>query len=178
MGWIKFASAVVGVIITGLLFRLINFPEEITSVKFWEKFFDYNLNYFVPLVIVYIIFFIVEVAKYKKRNSPRIKRGNRAIPCLKDIANGKRDNESALWGYGRSDSNVVQLNNTWEEWIRSLLKTTGRTDLDYYNFGDEFYFIDLSSSKKIEISTGKRAHHEKVGNTFRKGMVLRLLPND
>lgn len=100
---------------------------------------------------------------------------NNAIAILQDIGNGKSNNESALWDYGKHGYSTVPNNNTWQEWIKGLVKTTDRPDLDYYNFGKEFYFYDLSTGKSIEIPAGNRARTEKVGSSIRKGMVLRLM---
>ena len=101
---------------------------------------------------------------------------------LKDIWAGKTDNECALWDYGKYGYSAVPLNDTWQQWISSgngkygLVVTVNRPDLDYYNFGNEFYFVDLKTNKKISIPTGNRARNEQVGNLFHNGMVVRLMP--
>lgn len=101
---------------------------------------------------------------------------------LRDIGNGKTDNECALWDFGKLGYSAVPYNDTWKEWISSgngqygLVVTVNKPDLDYYHFGDEFYFVNLKTNKKISIPTGNRARNEKVGNFFHNGMVVRLMP--
>lgn len=101
---------------------------------------------------------------------------------LKDIGKCKTDNECALWDYGKYGYSAIPLNDTWQQWISSgngkygLVVTVNRPDLDYYNFGNEFYFVDLKTNKKISIPTGNRARNEQVGNLFHNGMVVRLMP--
>ena len=95
---------------------------------------------------------------------------------LRDISSNKKDKEYALWSYGKYGYSAVPLSDTWQQEINGLLVTTNRPDLDYHNFGEEFYFFDLSTGKNIEIPTGNRARSEKVGASIRVGMVLRLMP--
>lgn len=101
---------------------------------------------------------------------------------LKDIGNHKADNECALWDYGEYGYSAVPCTDTWKEWISSnsgkygLVVTVNRPDLDYYNFGDEFYFVDLKTNKEISIPTGNKARNAKVSNLFHNGMVVRLMP--
>lgn len=121
--------------------------------------------------------FIFSFYAYHNPRSSRAE-GNVSHNVLKDIANGKKDKECALWDYGKFGVSVVPLNDTWQEWIMGLVKTTDRPDLDYHNFGKEFHFWDLANSRKIEIPTGNKVRHEIVGHFLRRGMVLRLMPND
>ena len=100
----------------------------------------------------------------------------RYLYILRNIANGKKDKECALWDYGEYEYSAAPLNDTWQQWIKGLLVTTNRPDLDYHNFGEEFYFFDMSDGKSIEMPTGNRARSEKVGDSIRAGMVLRLMP--
>lgn len=101
---------------------------------------------------------------------------------LQNIGNGKTDKECALWDYGKYGYSCIPYNDTWKEWISSgngkygLVVTVNRLDLDYYNFGEEFYFVDLKTNKKISIPTGDKARKEKVGSSFYDGMVVRLMP--
>jgi hypothetical protein len=121
------------------------------------------------LLIVAIFFFIRAIQlKSGGRNKSEI--------VLKDIANGKKDKECALWDYGKFGFSGVPFNDTWKEWIQGLVITTDRPDLDYYNFGEEFYFFDLSTGNKIKIPTGDKVRKEKVSSSFYGGMVVRLMP--
>lgn len=122
--------------------------------------------------------FIFSLSAYYKPN----KINNVDRDTLRDIAIGNKDRakDGALWSYGHYGYSGVQINDAWKEWIESLLITTNRKDLDYYNFGNEFHFIDLYTGKTIDIPTDNRAKNEKVGNSnlFRNGMILRLMPKD
>ncbi len=107
----------------------------------------------------------------------RFYRHESSVVVLKDIVNGLQNPDIAKWDYGKYGFSAAPGNETWQEWIVGLLKTTNRPDLDYYNFGKEYYFFDLSSCKKIKIPTGNDARRIKVGETLRPGMVLRLMSN-
>lgn len=123
-----------------------------------------------------VVLFIVGLL-VKKGGKPDI---NRMV--LKDIAKGKTDKEIALWNYGKNGYSGVPVEDKWNQWIRydggkkGLVSVVKRPDLDYYNFGEEFVFFDLLTGKKINIPTGNRARNERVGDSFRNGMVLRLIP--
>ena len=126
------------------------------------------------------IFAVIASSLYRRHRAANesIKSGT----TLGDMWAGKKDNECALWDYGEYGYSAVPCSDTWKEWISSgngkygLVVTVNRPDLDYYNFGDEFYFVDLKTNKKISIPTGNRARNEKVGNLFHNGMVVRLMP--
>lgn len=113
-----------------------------------------------------------------------IQRLRNALAVLKNIWAGKTDKECALWSFGKYEYSVVQSNETWAQWIsnsggqRGLVVTVERPDLDYYNFGDEFYFFDFMTGNKIDIPTKDKARREKVGSSVRNGMVLRLMPRE
>ena len=130
-----------------------------------------NFWFILFFVSVNLLFFLLYY-KYKDKSGF----------LLRDIGNSKTDNDCALWDYGKYGYSAVPLNDTWQQWINSgngkygLVVTVNRPDLDYYNFGDEFYFIDLKTNKEISIPTGNRARNEKVGNLFHNGMVVRLMP--
>jgi hypothetical protein len=101
---------------------------------------------------------------------------------LKDLWAGKRKNDCAMWSFGIHGDSVVPCNDTWAEWIstnggrKGLVAVVGRSDLDYYNFGDEFYFFDFRTCGKIDIPTKDKARREKIGSSVQNGMVLRLMP--
>ena len=116
--------------------------------------------------------FIFSLSAYFKTES----KNERSQNVLKDIASNKKNNECALWDYGKTGYGAISLADTWQQEIKGLLVTTNRPDLDYHNFGEEFCFFDLSTGKSIEIPTGNRARSEKVGDSIRVGMVLRLMP--
>ena len=109
---------------------------------------------------------------------------NRNANILKNIGNGKADPQCALWDYGKYGHSCVPYNDTWKEWISSgngqygLVVTVNRPDLDYYNFGEEFCFVDLKTEKEISIPIGDKARKEKVGSSFYDGMVVRLMPKN
>jgi len=158
--------------------RLTAFRAKLTSnrlVKFWTK--ADELKGLVALSLQRTIKDFPAVG-WVRANAVANEEGNAFHNVLKDIANGKKEKEMALWGYGKHDVvGAVPLNDTWQQWIKGLVITTDRPDLDYYNFGKEYYFWDLEGGRKIEIPTGNDARHEIVGNFLRKGMVLRLMRN-
>jgi len=122
------------------------------------------------------LFFAIAINIQKKRSNQIIKDAINIKTALKDIWAGKTDNEYAKWNYGKYMYNIITLNDTWQQEIKGFLITTNRPDLDYHNFGEEFYFFDLATGKNIEIPTGNRARSEKHRNSIRVGMVLRLMP--
>ena len=154
------------------------FGTRTTGIEmgFWKIFFDFHLNYAAFFAIVNFLFFAIAINIQKKRSNQIIKDAINIKATLKDIWAGKTDNAYAKWNYGKYEYNIITLNDTWEQEIKGLLKTTNRPDLDYYNFGEEFCFFDLSTGKSIEIPTGNRARCENVGDSIRTGMVLRLMP--
>jgi len=164
---------------TGWIWNLIvGFINILAFIGFKMDFIAIRLNQISPaslgqyFLLVLALFFFVRAILIKSKGISE----ERLV--LKNIADNKRDKECALWNYGKYDYSVVQANYTWQEWIRELIKTVDRPDLDYYNFGDEYHFFDLSTAKKIVIPTGNRARTEKVGNVFRNGMVLRLMSEE
>lgn len=162
----------VGVILT-VIFQIGSkiMPENISSIiKFWPSI----LAIFLALYGFYLLL--------KQRKEVEKNKVLRSV--LQDIRNGKTDKECALWDYGKHGHSCVPYNDTWKEWISSgngkygLVVTVDRPDLDYYNFGEEFYFVDLKTNKKISIPTGDKARKEKVGSSFYDGMVVRLMPKN
>jgi hypothetical protein len=152
------------------------------EIGFWEKFFDLRLNYVVVFVIVNFLFVAIVTNRQKKEYLETIQTNRDAQTVLKNIWAGKTDKLCALWDFGKYGYSVVPCNDTWAQWISSsggqkgLVATVDRPDLDYYNFGDEFYFFDLMSGKKLDIPTGDKARRENVASSVRNGMVLRLMP--
>lgn len=158
--------------------RLTAFRDKLSSnrlVKFWTK--ADELPGLVALSLTNAIKRFPAVG-WVRANAVANEEGSVSRNVLKDIANGKKNKECALWNYGKYDVSVVPLNDTWQEWIKGLVKQTERPDLDYYNFGKEYYFWDLEGGRKIEIPTGNKARHEIIGHSLYRGMVLRLMPND
>ena len=94
---------------------------------------------------------------------------------LRDIALNTKEEEMALWAYGKDGNSVVPANDTWKEWISGLVRATNRPDLDYYDFGEEYYFFDLENQKAIDVPTGNQARTSRVGDAIRNGLVLRLI---
>lgn len=176
MGWMQAAFNVFCNLVVVVILKLFDTKATEIEMGFWKIFFDFHLNYVVFFVIVNSLFFAIATNVQKKRSNQSIKDAINIKTVLKDIWAGKTDNEYAKWDYGKHMYNIITLNDTWEQEIKGLLITTNRPDLDYHNFGDGFYFFDLSTGKNIEIPTGNRARSEKPGDSIRTGMVLRLMP--
>ena len=136
----------------------------------------------IGLVIMLIITIVYDPSKAEGNKIQKESKKNKTLRnTLRDIGNGKTDKECALWDYDKYGYSCIPYNDTWKEWISSgngkygLVVTVDRPDLDYYNFGEEFYFVDLKTNKKISIPTGDKARKEKVGSSFYDGMVVRLM---
>jgi hypothetical protein len=136
----------------------INYLKNLEAQKVVEIFF---------LVLAIFFFLRAIFVKSKGLNINEI--------VLRDIAINAKNKEITLWDYEKYGRSVLQTNYTWQELISGLLKTTERPDLDYYNFGEEYYFYDLENGKKIEIPTGNQVRTSRVGDTLRNGLVLRLM---
>lgn len=106
------------------------------------------------------------------------------LSVSRDIARSKSDPEIVLFAFDKPDFSVVPLSQKWADWIsyekgeKGLVATVNRPSLDYNDFGNEFYFVDLSNDKIISIPIGKLAKHLDVGSSFHKGMVLYLKSKD
>ena len=141
---------------------------------------EMNLAIF-GVYLILMIFIGVFSYKHQKKitaQTEKEERENQYQAVLKNIADSRKEKELALMNYGaESDFSAVPIGDTWQLWIRGLVKTTDSPDLDYYNFGNEFYFWDLGKNRKIKIPTGNKARTEKVGDSIQRGMVLRLMPN-
>ena len=136
----------------------VNYFNNLEPLKLVEKFF-----------LGFAIFFFIQAILIKRKGL------NDSEIVLRDIASNNKDKEVTLWDYGKYGRSVLQTNCTWQELISGLLKTTERPDLDYYNFGEEYYFYDFENGKKIEIPTGNQVRTSKVGDTIRNGIILRLM---
>ena len=176
MGWKQAGFNIICNLVAVAILKLFGTKATGTEMGFWKIFFDFHLNYVVFFVIVNSLFFVIATNIQKSRSNQSIKDAINIKTILKDIWAGKTDNECALWNFGKYGYSAAPLNDTWQQWIKGLLVTTNRPDLDYHNFGEEFYFFDMSTGKNIEIPTGNKARSEKTGGSIRVGMVLRLMP--
>lgn len=133
-----------------------------------------TLGYFI--IMVFIGYFVYKHYSNETAQTKKFENENQYRRVIKDIADNKKDKESALMNYGAEGGfSVVPTTDTWQLWIKGLVKTTNRADLDYYNFGKEYYFFDFSSCKKVKIPTGNDARRIKIEDSVRPGMVLRLM---
>lgn len=100
------------------------------------------------------------------------------------IWEAKTERESVLYTHFRysSEYNVVPLNERWSDWIsyadgeKGLVAQVGRPDLDYWDFGDFFHFVNMANNKIIKIPVRLLARQKMVSSSFQKGMVLYLRP--
>jgi hypothetical protein len=123
------------------------------------------------LLFVAIILFIKATVIGNKK--PDIAR-----TVLKDIANATKDKNIAIYSFREHGNSGVPTGETWEIGFKKFPASIGRTNLDYHNLGDEFYFVDFTTGKEIPIPTGNRARTEKIGDSIHAGMVLRLMQKD
>jgi len=178
-GLFNIGCNLVAVVILKLLDTIAAGPET----GFWRTFLDWRLNYVVFFVVLNFFFVAVVTNRQKKQYSDKMQASRNAQMVLKDMWVGRTNNQCALWDFGKYGYSVVPCNDTWAQWISSsgghsgLVVTVARPDLDYYNFGDEFYFFNLMNGNKIDIPTGDKVRREKVGSSVRNGMVLRLMPS-
>lgn len=153
-------------------------------MEFWGTFFDFNLNYVVFFTVVNLLFVAIVTNRQKKKYTSEILSNRNALSVLRDIGRNKSDPEIVLYSFEKDDYSVVQCGEKWADWIsynkgkNGLVAQVNRQKLDYNDFGNEFCFFDLTSGKNISIPTGKLAKQLNVGNSFRNGMVLRLIPKD
>lgn len=95
---------------------------------------------------------------------------------LKDIAVHRKQKDSSMWSYGKHDPcGGVPLNDTWETWIKQLVKVTERPDLEPHNFGNHFYIFDLSNSEVTEFPTDKATRESLIRNTIPTGKIFRVM---
>jgi hypothetical protein len=183
MSWKQGLFNVVCNLLAAVILKLFDTNAAGPEIGFWQTFLDWRLNYVVFFVVLNFLFVSVVTNKQKKQFTDKIQTNRNAQTVLKNMWAGKTNNECALWDFGKYGYSVVPCNDTWAQWISNsgghggLVVAVARPDLDYYNFGDEFYFFNLMTGNKIDIPTGDKARREKVGSSVRNGMVLRLMPS-
>lgn len=103
---------------------------------------------------------------------------------LHDRWKARTERGEVLYTHFRYNSkyNVVPLNGRWSDWIsyaegaKGLVAQVGRPDLDYWDFGDFFHFVNMENNKIIKIPVRHLAKQKTVSSSFQKGMVLYLIP--
>lgn len=101
-----------------------------------------------------------------------------AEKVLREIASHHKEKECSLWYMGRDCASVLQINDTWNQWIAGLIKVTGRTDLEPHNFADHFYLYDLSRNQIIEFPKDKFMREAIIGNRFGNGKLIRVMEKE
>jgi hypothetical protein len=143
------------------------------NTNFTDKFFDHLTSKELAGYILFItaITFFAR-AFFMKEKSEAV---NDAETVLRDIGLSWADHECALWSFEGVHYQAAQTNYTWEEWLKDINKGE-RTDnsLDFFNYGDKHYFLNLVTNKKIKIPTGVETKTRTVGKDIKKGMVLML----
>ena len=171
-------------LIAALIIKFFEVNAKNTDMGFLGIFFDFKLNYVIFFAVVNILFVTVVTSMQKRKYTSEILDNRNALFILRDIGRSSSDTETVLFSYGKYGYSTVPSNEKWADWIsyekggKGLVKTVDRPDLDYNDFGNEFCFFDLVSGKNIPIPTGNSAKHDIVGNSFRNGMVLRLIAKD
>ena len=153
--------------------------------------FTYEIVFWLFMVIIGgLIFSLTYLLPYPVQRKKRSQadgnslRDNQSSSVLRDIGRSKSDPEAVLFAFGEYDYSAVPLNEKWADWIsydkgrKGLVATVNRPDLDYYNFGNEFYFYELISGKSVSIPTSNLAKQLNVSGSFQKGMVLHLRPKN
>lgn len=167
-------AGVVATIISDTTKAMITMPDT----NFWKLFFDLNLNY--TVIFIAVNFFVLLGAAKAGKFSNDDKHNQGSLDALKDIAEQYRDSKSVNFGINKTPYNVqLPLEKTWEDWFFDLKKFPPFNEnyiLDYHNFGNHYLFIDLDTGNEIRVPTSDSARTEKVGDSFKKGMVLRLIP--
>lgn len=125
------------------------------------------------LLFLACFFFILAVVLKKK---DKVISGE--LYVLQNIAESKKDKDCAKWDYAEYGYSAVPITETWNQWLDGLVSDMERPEIKSYNFGDNFYFFNLDTGKEIKIPTDEAKRNEKVGDLFRKGMVLRLMPRN
>ncbi|OQK15420.1 hypothetical protein AU255_18295 [Methyloprofundus sedimenti] len=101
---------------------------------------------------------------------------------FKDVINNMRDPNSIKWSYKNHhnlDMSGIPLYETWEKWLKDLINHMDVQNIDYPNFGDHYYFYEMTSGKEINIPIGvEDTRNKKVRDSFKNGMVLRLMPRE
>ena len=96
---------------------------------------------------------------------------------LRDIASFHKNDEYSRWGFGEHDyCGVIQVNDTWQEWLNQLLKVANRQDLDTHEFGIFCYLYDLGTGNKIKFPQDKSIRESRIGNAVPLGRIFRVMP--
>ncbi len=102
---------------------------------------------------------------------------DRAKQVLKDLASYREYQGGASWGYGKYyNCSHINPNDTWQDLIEHVIRTTKRHDLEAHNFSEFFFLYDLSSCKEIPFPSEKAARESKIGSYFYPEQFLRVMP--
>lgn len=179
MGWKQGVFNVLCNLISVVILNIYSGYQAGINPSFWQRFFDFKLNYAIFFMVINFIFVLYATNSQKKKFAEQLHTAKFSAGVTKDIADSLRDNQCSYWGYGNHiKCAVVQIHDRWQDWITQLIKVTERPELEQHNFGDHYCIYDLGSSEVIEFPKDKHTRESKIGNRFHTGKILRIMPKN